>query len=313
VRSAAPRHRSTRGTADEPPPVEPYPGPAVLPTFTPSVPPLPAHRRWGRRLARGPAARLAALPVRIGAVARYDTAVLVASARWLVRSREHTNFTYQLTERNTEHLAWYVAAVAGIPVADARGYLAEVTGDWTLHEHLRRSTAASARRRLADPEPRLGRRAGWYALVRALKPGRVVETGTDKGLGSCVLAAALLRNGRGRLTTVDVNPEAGYLIGGPYRAVVDLEIGDSVPAIGRCPEPIDLFLHDSDHSPGHEARELAAAGPLLSDRALVLTDNAEATDELARWADRTGRRFLYFAERPADHWYPGGGIGAAFR
>ena len=38
-----------------------------------------------------------------------------------------------------------------------------------------------------------GRRLGWYALVRALKPRTVVETGADKGLGSCVLAALRLR------------------------------------------------------------------------------------------------------------------------
>ncbi len=37
----------------------------------------------------------------------------------------------------------------------------------------------------------------------------------DKGLGSVVLAAALLRNAAeghpGRLTSLDINPEAGYL------------------------------------------------------------------------------------------------------
>lgn len=273
----------------------------------------PARTGLRHRIAHSRVAPLAALPIRLRAVARHDRAVLAASARWLVSSREHTNFTYHLTERNREHLAWFVAAVAGVPVARARGYLAEVAADSELHEHLRRATAASARRRLADPEPRLGRRAGWYALVRALRPAHVVETGTDKGLGSCVLAAALRRNGHGRLTTIDINPAAGYLIDGPYGAVTDLRVGDSVQVIRGGQAPIDLLLHDSDHSPGHETRELAAAEALLSDAALVLSDNAELTDELARWAERRGRRFLFFDERPAGHWYAGGGIGAAFR
>ncbi len=275
-------------------------------------PPAPAVR-LRRRLARSRAAPLAALPTRLRTVASHDAAVLAASARWLVRSHEHTNFTYHLTERNREHLAWFVAAVAGAPVGQVRGYLAEVTGDRDLHGHVRRTTAASARRGLADRDARLGRRIGWYALVRALRPAEVVETGTDKGLGSCVLAAALLRNGHGRLTTIDTNPAAGYLIAGPYRAVTDPRIGDSAELIGRRAAPIDLLLHDSDHSPGHETRELAAAAALLTEHALVLSDNAEATDELAGWAERTGRRFLFFDERPVGHWFPGGGIGAAFR
>jgi hypothetical protein len=43
----------------------------------------------------------------------------------------------------------------------------------------------------------------------------------------------------------------------------------------------------------------------------VLSDNAHATYALMTWAEATGRQFSYFAEQPADHWYPGGGIGLA--
>jgi hypothetical protein len=75
--------------------------------------------------------------------------------------------------------------------------------------------------------------------------------------------------------------------------------------------PVDLFLHDSLHARAHELAELAAL--TLSDDAVALSDNAHATDALPEWADRTGRRFAFFAERPADHWYPGAGIGAAWR
>jgi hypothetical protein len=40
---------------------------------------------------------MAALPLRLGAVARYDSSVLGESARWLFQSKENTNFTYDLT------------------------------------------------------------------------------------------------------------------------------------------------------------------------------------------------------------------------
>jgi predicted O-methyltransferase YrrM len=132
-----------------------------------------------------------------------------------------------------------------------------------------------------------------------------------------VLAAALLRNAAeghpGRVSALDINPEAGYLVAAePWSAVVDLVIGDSVASLGALATPVDLFLHDSDHSVVHERAELAAVEPRLAPGALLLTDNVTSTDVLASYAERTGRRFLAFTERPARHWFPGDGIGAAW-
>lgn len=136
------------------------------------------------------------------------------SVRWLLRSREHTNFTYDVTPLNREHLVWYIAELTNVSIADIRGFMLEIEGDDDLIRHVLSRTASSTRRGVADRRLGLARRTGWYALVRATRPGHVVETGTDKGLGSCVLAAALLRNGTGHLTTIDTNAESGYLIGG---------------------------------------------------------------------------------------------------
>ncbi len=264
-----------------------------------------------RRVASSRIAPVAALPVRIATVARHDAAVLRQSGRWLVRSCEHTNFTYDLTPLNRGHLAWFVANAADVSVEDARGYMAEIEDDHDLVEHIAEATAASDRRRLADRRVRLHKRVGWYALIRALKPEHVVETGTDKGLGSVVLAAALLRNGSGRLTTLDVNPDAGYLIADHYATVTDLRLGDSLVELRSLDHPVDFFLHDSLHTREHEAAEYEAVAGRLTEQAVVLSDNAHVTDALPAWAEATGRRFTYFQERPQGHWYPGGGIGLA--
>jgi predicted O-methyltransferase YrrM len=266
-----------------------------------------------RNVANSRFAPNASLPTRLATVASHDVSVLRKSGRWLVRSREHTNFTYHLSARNLEHLAWWIATVAATDVAEVRGYIAELDADQELRRHIEQATLESARRGLADRDVRYGRRVGWYALTRALRPQHVVETGTDKGSGSCVFAAALLRNETGRLTTIDVKPDSGYLISGPYAEVIDRLVDDSVNALRNDRAPVDLFLHDSWHTFEHEIAELGAVAPRLTDRALVLTDNAHASDALLRWSESTGRRFLFFAEQPADHWYPGSGIGAAWR
>lgn len=274
-------------------------------------------REWTRRIGRSRLAPVAALPTRLRSVARYDARVLGRSASWLVTSREHHNYTYDLTARNREHLAWFVSAVTRTPVAGIRGFLAEVEGDDALRQHIARGVRDSARSGLADSTVRYGRRIGWYALLRALKPAHVVESGIDKGLGSCVLAAALLRNGEegptGRLTGLDINPDAGYLLTGRYAEVTDVRLGDSLTTIPQLSAPVDLFLHDSWHSAEHERAEFAAIAPHLSPDAMLLSDNATQTDELVAVADATGRRFLFFGEVPDRHWYPGDGIGIAYR
>lgn len=265
-----------------------------------------------RKIARTRLAPVAAFPVRLSAVVGHNARGVGSSARWLVSSREHTNYTYDLTERNREHLAWWVSAITGRPVAEARGHLTEVLQDDDLVAHVREHTLRSSRRGLADTTVRLGRRIGWYALLRALQPEHVIETGTDKGLGSVVLASALLRNGHGRLTTIDVNPESGYLVTGRYGEVVDRVVGDSVAVLGSGEQPVDVFLHDSLHTFEYETAELSAVAPRLSPQAVVLSDNAHLSDALARWAEAGGRRFSFFAEQPEGHWYPGDGIGAAW-
>ncbi|MCG5464952.1 class I SAM-dependent methyltransferase [Micromonospora sp. MED01] len=270
-----------------------------------------------RAVARTPLAPIAAFPKRLRTVARHDAKVLRRSARWLLTSREHHNYTYDLTSLSRNHLAWFVSVVCDIPIKQVRAYLGEIESDDGLRQHLLAAIAASDRRGLADKEIRYARRIGWYAIVRATRPTHVVETGVDKGLGSVVLASALLRNAQeghpGRVTSLDINPEAGYLARvAPWSDVVDLVIGDSIASIGALDRPVDLFLHDSDHSRAHEKREFNAVEPKLAPGAILLTDNVTSTNVLAEHAERTGRRFLAYRETPADHWYPGDGIGVAW-
>ncbi|MGW4291834.1 O-methyltransferase [Micromonospora chersina] len=270
-----------------------------------------------RAIARTRLAPVAAFPKRLARVARHDARVLRTSARWLLTSREHHNYTYELTKLSRHHLAWFVSVTCDVPVGQVRRWFAEIEGDDKLRAHIETATATASRRGLADRQVRYARRIGWYAIVRARKPAHVVETGVDKGLGSCVLAAALLRNAAeghpGRLTSLDINPEAGYLARAtPWADVVDLVIGDSVASIGALERPVDLFLHDSDHSRVHERSEFEAVEPKLAPGAVLLTDNVTATNVLAEHAERTGRRFLAYRETPARHWYPGDGIGIAW-
>jgi hypothetical protein len=155
-----------------------------------------------------------------------------------------------------------------------------------------------------------GRRLG---VVRILKPSVIVETGVDQGAGACLLCAALMRNAAeghpGRYFGTEIRTEAGVLFTKAYSTVGTILLGGSIDSLERFGEPIDLFINDTDHSPVYEAAEYDTIRDKLSPRAVILGDNSHATTALAEFSERRGRRFVFFSERPKDHWYPGAGIG----
>jgi predicted O-methyltransferase YrrM len=236
---------------------------------------------------------------------------------WTLQSRELTNFTYDLEPANIEYMAAFIAVVTRKSCDEILGYFAELQQDTQLKQHIASllSTHPDYRWK-SDPEARYGRRLGWYAVVRAKKPKLVVETGVEKGLGAVVLAAALLRNRAeghdGRYLGTDINPNAGHLLQGEYARCGQILFGDSCESLRQLSSSVELFINDSDHSAEYEAREYAVVAPTLSADALLISDNAHVTDALFAFARRTDRRFLFFQERPKDHWYPGAGIGVAF-
>ena len=263
------------------------------------------------RIATSSIARGAAVPLRTMIVARYDAQLIGRSIDWLVHSRETTNFTYDLDSLNRDQLGWFVSAVIGAEIGQVRAWMREIEDDGALVSHLTKAMSSNPRRRICASEPHWARRLGWYAIVRAVQPDQVVETGTHLGLGSCAIAAALLRNGHGRLTTIDIDADAGYLIGGPWADVIDRRTGSSVEILKELAD-VDIFLHDSLHTYEYEMMELTAVEPKLCADAIILSDNAHQSAALSDWAERSGRHYLFFREQPLGHWWPGDGIGAAW-
>src|SRR6185503_19685891 len=102
----------------------------------------------------------------------------------------------ELDDLNVKYLTSFVSVVTGKSYEVIEDYVREIQQDAQLREHIVRISRNSKERYVADPVAHYGRRLGWYAIMRALKPRLCVETGTDKGLGTCVMAAAIMRNAR---------------------------------------------------------------------------------------------------------------------
>jgi predicted O-methyltransferase YrrM len=237
--------------------------------------------------------------------------------KWLFRSREITNFTYDLEEKNKRYLATMIADVVNMRFSEIMAYFKEIEEDAELSRHIADATGRSDWAFIADKEVRVGRRIGWYAIARAIKPKIVIEAGVDKGLGSCVLTAALKKNKQegyeGRYYGLDIDPKAGYLLSGGYADYGGMLYGDSVASLEAFTGEVDLYVSDSDHSSAYEALEYKTIAKKLSGHAVILGDNCHVTDKLLEFSLAENRNFLFFQERPLDHWYPGGGIGISFR
>ena len=117
-----------------------------------------------------------------------------------------------------------------------------------------------------------------YSLVRATKPARVLELGTFHGCSATHIAAALLKNDKGKLTcvdnswdfrTVDWQGTVGHMIPDEYRTRIKI-VDDDIPTfIDSAKAKFDIIFEDGDHDPATieivwgKARKLLKAGGLL--------------------------------------------------
>jgi predicted O-methyltransferase YrrM len=251
--------------------------------------------------------RLAVLTAYHNAIVRHP----ILGFKYLFLGRELDNFTYQVG--NLDELASFIALVAGVDRGEAAASIAELEDDAGFRQELELKMRSKYR---SHQRIYYGRRTGWYALIRALRPGYVIETGVHDGLGSAVILQALKRNSdvgaEGQLSSVDIDPESGWLVPERLRSRWQLVIGDSLGFLNRLNHrTVDLFIHDSDHRYAHEWAEYLAVGDRISPNGILLSDNSHAQPTLQDYSIKQKRRFLLWREKPLKHWYPGAGIGVS--
>ncbi|MGA8303156.1 MAG: class I SAM-dependent methyltransferase [Thermoplasmata archaeon] len=135
------------------------------------------------------------------------------------------------------------------------------------------------------------------AFVRATKPTRMLETGVADGASTRVILDAMNTNRSGRLDSVDISPTAGALA----RTSPGVQRWNftSLPRRGRAREtrrivqslaPLDVFLHDSDHSYPWQAFEYRTAWDALAPGGWILSDDIDASYAFLDFARRHQRR-----------------------
>jgi hypothetical protein len=174
--------------------------------------------------------------------------------------------------------------------ADLLGYRRELFDDRDFQAHLQRHLGDVGYVTLG---PEL------YAVVRAIRPLVVVETGVASGVSSAHILRALAANGTGTLYSIDlpnvqegsVLPDgrpAGWIVPDSLRGQWVLQLGDSrelLPKLLASLDDVHLFLHDSDHSYECMAFEYERAFPKLVAGGVLMSDDTHlhtAWDDFCR-------------------------------
>jgi hypothetical protein len=153
-----------------------------------------------------------------------------------------------------------------------------------------------------------------YLIARAAKPRLIVETGVAYGFSTSYLLQALHDNRIGRLFSIDhpntsakgyVNEEGeidcvfvggvdetGAIIPSELRTRWTLRLGRSrsiLPDLLKEIGPIDMFLHDSDHSLENMTWEFRTAWPHLTAGGYLLSDDVSHNSAFANFVTEVGQ------------------------
>ncbi|HEV2448978.1 MAG TPA: class I SAM-dependent methyltransferase [Thermoplasmata archaeon] len=209
--------------------------------------------------------------------------------------------------------AW-VGALTGCSSDRAERLLTEAAAERHLFAHLAREHRREGRSSYIEIDAPLE----LHAIVRALRPLRVLEVGVSSGVSTAYLLAALDRNGRGTLHSVDLpsyprrsrsgraaplaswtlppGREPGWAIPSALRHRWVLHLGDKgelLPQLAKELPRIDLFVYDVPHECSQSYREFRSLDPRLPVGAVAIADHGPGGSlcpALARWAARTGGR-----------------------
>ena len=211
--------------------------------------------------------------------------------------------------RATPNVPW-ISALTGANRRAIGEVLEELEGLLPLEEEIRHRHLAAGRVSYAQI------RAPFelFAIARLLRPDHIVEAGVSSGVSSAHFLAALRRNRRGRLHSIDLPTRqrgptlargesavavppghgTGWAVPERLRDRWDLRLGPSQELLPRLVGELDgiaLFLHDDLHTPAQLTFELETVRPKLVPGAVVLADNTVWTGEaFPRFARQVGSR-----------------------
>lgn len=156
-----------------------------------------------------------------------------------------------------------------------------------------------------------------YALIRAVRPKIMIETGGTPGKSTAFLLQAMEMNAEGHLYTIDLAPDpvnqsklehhdqwhelrpaevgSNWVVPDHLRKRHTLLQGKSSdlmpPLLERLGRHVDLFYHDSDHSYENMTWEFRAVLPFIKSGGIIASDDVLANDSFFDFCTKENLRY----------------------
>lgn len=137
------------------------------------------------------------------------------------------------------------------------------------------------------------------SVVLLRRPSVVIETGVAMGFSTAVILAAMEANDAGALHSIDLPPLrvdavsfVGEVVPHELRKRWTLHVGPSrtiLEGLAQKLAPIDLFVHDSDHSYAAQREEYRQAWPHLATGSCLISDDV-SNPAFIEFAAQVGER-----------------------
>jgi predicted O-methyltransferase YrrM len=223
---------------------------------------------------------------------------------WLANWRERAAFAsqhpvYTLKSVFRDLLALderFLARVTGVRASQVRHFLSEPFQDRRFCDHFHKIEEQLEGKREIGASLYAKRVLLQYAIVRAFRPERIVETGIANGVSSAYLLLAMERNQKGSLYSIDLDDgsflpagkQVGWMVPEWLRHRWNVRLGDTrevLPQLLSKVSPLDIFIHDSLHTYDHMKFEYEQAYPHIRRGGILISDDAlwnSAFPEFAR-------------------------------
>lgn len=150
-----------------------------------------------------------------------------------------------------------------------------------------------------------------YLLCRILEPDTVVETGVAYGASSAIILAALHKNSKGVLHSIDLPPigarasdiQIGMMVPPEYRARWQLHLGASKRVLPRLfrngVSNVGLFLHDSAQLYEIQRMELTNVWTHMAPRGVIIADSIHRNTAFAEFTQERQVHHRFVIEEQA--------------
>ena len=242
---------------------------------------------------------------KINVYLKYKKKSIPLAFHWFFFGQDISNFTYEI--ENYNELIHTCHTITSVPFEELQKILEEINFN---NEEFKKFFSEDFYKKY-EKKNIFGRRLVWYILVRALKPELVIESGIDRGLGSCLLIYAQYKNScetkeNFEYIGTDIVKKNQFCFNlknnkfNKFKFIFD----DTLNFLSTFNDKKKIiYISDAEHNFDFELKEFNEIKKNLATNSLLISDNNSGS--LSQFSITNKKKLTYFNEKSKNFWYKG--------